>query len=58
MQSILEKAQAAANEKQAKVFVFRAVGPNGDELGWFNFNGQKKSPNDELIKIIEPDSSR
>lgn len=58
MQDILEKAQAAANELQTKIYVFRAVGLNGHESVWFNSNGRKNSPHDELVNELVPDPSR
>lgn len=57
MQEIVDKAQAVANEKQAKVYVFRAVGPNGHEVGWFNTSGKKSALTDELVVVLEPQTA-
>lgn len=54
MDEIVRKAQAAANEKGAPMYVFRSVGPNGHELGWFNATGRKNSTKDDLYKVVEP----
>jgi hypothetical protein len=55
MDEIVRKAQAAANEKRTPMYVFRAVGLNGDEVGWFNATGRKNSPKDELYQVVEPE---
>lgn len=57
MDEILRKAQQAANDAQAPMYVFRSVNLNGHELGWFNPTGKKNSPNDELYRIVEPESA-
>ncbi|OWY39296.1 hypothetical protein CEK28_08755 [Xenophilus sp. AP218F] len=56
MQDIVQQAQEAANEKQLTMYVFRAVGGGGDELGWFNPTGRKNSPTDELFCVVEPET--
>ncbi|NHR07369.1 hypothetical protein HA052_19450 [Chromobacterium haemolyticum] len=58
MQEILAQAQAAANEKQLTMYVFRAFGPNGHEVGWFNASGRRNSPKDELVCTVEPEAEQ
>lgn len=54
IEQTLEKAQAAANQKQATVYVFRSVNINGHESSWFNFNGDNTTPNAVLHAVLEP----
>ncbi|HDR9497170.1 hypothetical protein LGM57_34010 [Burkholderia cepacia] len=56
MEETLRKAQAAANEARAPMYVFRAFGLNGDEVSWFNLTGKKNSPKDEIYQIVEPEN--
>jgi hypothetical protein len=57
MDEIVKKAQAEADRLQTPIYVFRAFGANGDELGWFNASGVKHSPKDELYEVIHPQTN-
>jgi hypothetical protein len=54
MEKTLADAQDAANQKRAKVYVFRSVNLNGHESSWFNFTGVKTTPNAELHAVLKP----
>ena len=54
MQEGLEKAQAAANQKQTRMPVFRSVNLNSVESFWFNASGVNDHSTAELVKVVEP----